>query len=1620
MNCLDLQYSHSIYPSNTGLNITPFELYSTVSSIDSDWLEYDKIIISDVYTGDETTGSLISSITSYDFFNDKKILTFSDNNYLTAIHTVSTSEQLCTIIYTDSALRLQSPGISSYITGTNIDASLSSSNVYSIDVPGSVTINIENIYSGSDILGTSVARIQLPTGEITSCYAPITLIHPVTSYEALTWRISSIPLVSSEDLSTDNYLNQAILLGVNYDDIYPDVYKIINTAFSVSSQQFIKFKYIGDYTTQALTGYSPLLSIYPNNTGTVFEILPSITFNKYTSEPVLTSFNLSYDTLATQLSDLKPYNTLTAFNINSQYNELNTPLNIPLIIIGNISGAEPPYTELAYAKNNIVIVDPPVPTLTIDCTQTVMQDGVQIVNHIISANISMDCELPCVYVLDTGIPERDLIIGYLSETVQIIVPPIPGSTHTAILSVFPLLSGTTDIDYITGDSRTIETGINPIILTKQYMYYNHGGEIQHLDNIHLDLNTSSITYNNNTVSSTDAINISSANAFIYTNQFNQTTAPTLKFKSYIADGETTTIADLLTSLTEHNIYLNIIFNGITSDSVIFNLHSLENNCYLETLAPIITTDIILTARVKDSLAISYKVIPYTPITFNYIIPCIYFSQFTPSWHASVVNPVPFEVTVWSDNTNTVDSIYTYVDGSKSQPYDENLTRYSRLVPQWWFQDIDGNKKEIYELDNTKIYNEYDGLYIGTSGTCQFYFNDDTPTGSNGEILVVSPIVSGFVVESDMTDNVVEYPGYSNPLVRATHIYYVNSLYQDKLDITRDGIRPLKNYYWYTNSIPNTITIGSYRIPYSIDFTYPYNNNLHPFTIGISGEQGIDQVLSPNVSGDNFTVKYFNTSFNAIDDYGNISTGYVRTSVSPTLSTGMFNLLATVSILPTGGYVHTPYMWVCDNKSNSVVRLYYDDITYAQNNECMQNSITQQCYNVPVTGVLNMHDRNGITDVMSITGISDVTNVAIGDNFEAWFTDAGNDLGLKVNTYGIIDNIIRFPTGSTPGGVCIDVDNNVWFTLVDDISALKYDSNGEFITCIVSPCANNEYEDNIYKPGYIEADINNNVWVTFYNSLCSMVNKYTPTGELIESYTLPEHYAPTDIIIDGNIPYSVWILSEFCDNQNDELGSVDSFNRGAIHKIYNNTLETVLSGFNTPIHSNIDIYGNIWINIGDGNLLAYNINTQLYATYNLNGIISGTYNNVKAIAGSSDNIFIDSVNGLVSDVKIDGIGCFSDGTLRVISSINNKVYILNISDDQSLSIQTSFNIYPHITFNSPYNDIYNVSKWEEYNTIINPYFYEVVNSDWDIGIQAYGDWTGLRRIIKYNPTHSTAYTISGTSNVFEIKTSPPEIRTINDSYDLPKVLSKMFPDVMGSDTMPILHSELLPGALGTPASKYQTIGREFFEKISNFVMNHSDVDFCNVNQLYNLAKQLDVNIDDYNLSYPSDIIRAMDILSIQHKRLFGDIDSFNRRFISRRVATSDDSTETIKSKLNMYDEPLSSTTQLTAGQSLVVHDLVHNKYDVLYINTDTQLKYLSGYGLNRPVYNFDVDSFNQYKFYTHKTINTPKLINSYIDWNNTYTTVVSSVSSIDEWYKDEGIVDQIFNYYLNEGLGFINT
>jgi len=105
MNCVDLQHLITIHPGSTGLYITPFTVYSTVTSTEAGWLSSDKVIISDIYTGDDYATTLIDSITSYDFFKDIVILSVTGLDSLTAVHTVSADDNtVCTITYTGSAL----------------------------------------------------------------------------------------------------------------------------------------------------------------------------------------------------------------------------------------------------------------------------------------------------------------------------------------------------------------------------------------------------------------------------------------------------------------------------------------------------------------------------------------------------------------------------------------------------------------------------------------------------------------------------------------------------------------------------------------------------------------------------------------------------------------------------------------------------------------------------------------------------------------------------------------------------------------------------------------------------------------------------------------------------------------------------------------------------------------------------------------------------------------------------------------------------------------------------------------------------------------------------------------------------------------------------------------------------------------------------------------------------------------------------------------------------------------------------------------------------------------------------------------------------------------------------
>ena len=68
---------------------------------------------------------------------------------------------------------------------------------------------------------------------------------------------------------------------------------------------------------------------------------------------------------------------------------------------------------------------------------------------------------------------------------------------------------------------------------------------------------------------------------------------------------------------------------------------------------------------------------------------------------------------------------------------------------------------------------------------------------------------------------------------------------------------------------------------------------------------------------------------------------------------------------------------------------------------------------------------------------------------------------------------------------------------------------------------------------------------------------------------------------------------------------------------------------------------------------------------------------------------------------------------------------------------------------------------------------------------------------------------------------------------------------------------------------EAFGREAYEKIANFVSNHSDVNTCDIKSLYDMAQKMDVPIDDYAVEFPPELRRIVDLASVNQQVLWGD-------------------------------------------------------------------------------------------------------------------------------------------------------
>jgi hypothetical protein len=275
-----------------------------------------------------------------------------------------------------------------------------------------------------------------------------------------------------------------------------------------------------------------------------------------------------------------------------------------------------------------------------------------------------------------------------------------------------------------------------------------------------------------------------------------------------------------------------------------------------------------------------------------------------------------------------------------------------------------------------------------------------------------------------------------------------------------------------------------------------------------------------------------------------------------------------------------------------------------------------------------------------------------------------------------------------------------------------------------------------------------------------------------------------------------------------------------------------------------------------------------------------------------------------------------------------------------------------------------------------------------------------------------------------------VRKINETFNYGEQLKSyaLQPTISINDNL----FAFLSAAAGNSYTTEDNFGTKVYERTANFVANEQDVLAGGVKELYSLSNLIDTDFDNFNINPPPTLKRAFDLFSTSHDRLWGTRDKFNLNFDNSKNHTN------LGNMLTAYNI---NTAIVSAGQKIVLNDIFNsNFYELLevpainsyasvtaanmqtyfasvtsYPCTAYPLSAFFGWGVKTPVANY-------YKFWVYKEEYNNNPVCNLIDWNSytnsLSTTLSETTSSTVEWYKDGGILENIYSYYLYKGLDLL--
>jgi hypothetical protein len=1028
----------------------------------------------------------------------------------------------------------------------------------------------------------------------------------------------------------------------------------------------------------------------------------------------------------------------------------------------------------------------------------------------------------------------------------------------------------------------------------------------------------------------------------------------------------------------------------------------------------------------------------------YLSESIYFDVIPPPTFSGYYNKYPFKVNITSSQEGKhIIDLSTQFSKSYEKQNPEN--KWSFLRPEWKFLDLNGNKIDYVETKDTpiKIDNfgnlDTNGTTVGITGTAEFYLVDDNFNSD----LVVNNKPYTTIIATLRTDNIKsfhdsfnaneELPSYSNSLAVAVAPYMILWKTPEKLEITENGTKGFSNIKWSSSKNPILIKIsnnsidqnskeeGNYFKVYKEDsyicHDIPFSNDkfytLNILLCGISG----------NITPSNYNINYIDETLYKTQGYfkGTISTQKVSAQ-NVKIKTNVY----ITDIPELSGNLHNPLIWISNPNAGmmAVAQYYYF-------NEL--NQITDKNLNKANFKSFDLPTQRSLNETYPLTGYHGIYSVAAlpAPTFNAWVADAELNSIYKISSIGSILCSININEilnknnlkglvlrdqnyyQTTPSSITLDSNQNLWVTLYDTISCLKFNSNGEFLFA-TSPISNlnynisggnvnfynlflqncnyyalstNEFDFNLLEPTCIETDCNDNAWVSYSNLLSGFVIKYNQNGILQNIISYPINFSPNQIKCDAY--NNIWITcSQTIEKRNSNGLLLSSF--GIYDQINNLCLDRNQNPWFT--------YSYQWVG---------SIDTKNGDLKNIK-MFNGTYSEYPQTWMSTSS----SLSGLIFDENmLEGIASDSLGRVFVINSIENKIYVL---DSNTNTIIDYFYIGPKgYNFTIENNEEYNINTQIDFDL-------------WSKSAQAQGDWTGFNWINKYGknklnfiyPNSSVIFLSGETDYINFYYKNPYEFFKINENFDMSENMrSVTFQKILNESDF--LFDDFLGSIFGKFPFEHDDLGVNTYEKISNFNINHSDIDTCNIDLLYDSSNMLDLDNTDFKIEYPNQIKKLMDILSINKSRLWGTKLNDKYNFIKYNKNNNFNRGDLISLtsyKIKADDKVILRTKSLNDFRLINTGYLFNSNFPItssLNIGTST-------YTINELAtsLNLGIDWYRFYEFYKFKDQGNDIITDSIIDWNNEQTVLNKNLSSNEYWIGENGVVENIFSYYLYKGFDLI--